>query len=561
MNTEICVAQSESELDALTDLFKRALNDYYSVEIALEYAKLASRVSESKAKDIWNELLPAYGYEFTKGRLVWLAWREYFIKNEPDSPEKVRKVVKRFKEELLLPLSEMQKTYVEFREYLDKNGDQLQKKFDREAFEVEVKNTKKILQKILPFEQKLAKLESKSHNERVDTFKQYISECADELEEEFVQVIYERMITGCCLNESVWKLYIGFIQNRSSEWQPLESNKSKIFIQTDLDLVERGLRNCSWSADLYAEKMRIYEKNKEPREKIQAVLEHATQIQYNSPDPIVKIWIEYLTYLARVTNFSDEKQSEILRKNFKLAWDTLGWQYGNLADCDCEILKFWGRIEYTKMNDHTQGKQLWNTVMESGENALKTGLWIEFSQLEHQFRGAEAARLIFKRALKIHELNDLPAMVSYWLRFERCNGSLSHMKSCQEICDKALQQFKRKFNKRRLDVGKKEQPKDSKRKAGDDDDDHHERKHKKLKENPADTTVSKEEFEKLTISHEMASADDENGEVDVTKDNVRIFLSNLDGTITIEDLREAFPEINIVTFKMITRGKGKSGFG
>jgi RNA recognition motif-containing protein len=29
----------------------------------------------------------------------------------------------------------------------------------------------------------------------------------------------------------------------------------------------------------------------------------------------------------------------------------------------------------------------------------------------------------------------------------------------------------------------------------------------------------------------------------------------------LEDLRDAFPEINLVNFKMITRGKGKSGFG
>lgn len=550
LKVESVVATSEEEIEKLQTLFQRALNDYYSVDVALEYACLAARSNDSKAKQIWDELLPAYGYEFTKGRLVWAAWRDDYIRRyQPDSPEKFKKVMKRFKEELLLPLSQMQLTYTEFREFVDKYGSEIPN-FDRSSVEAEVKDTKKILQKVSPFEQKLAKLETKSHQERVGIFKNYINECADDLEEEYVQVLYERMVTSCCLNETVWKEYLSYVQNRSKDWSPVESNKSTIFRQKEIDIVNRGLRNCNWSADLYIEKMRILESNKEPRQEIQNILETACAIEYTNAEPIVKVWLEYLSYLVRVTNFSDDKEKEILRKNFNLAWNTLGWQYGNLADCDCEILKFWGRIEYTKLEDGNQGKQLWNTVMESNENYAKTGLWIEFAQLEQQHRGIEAARLVFKRALKTFDLNDLAAMASAWIRFERCNGSLDHLRYCQETCEKMFHQLRKKsFGVKRKPDGKK----DGKRKA----DDETSQKSKKAKEA---TNVDKEEFQKLAISKSKDEV--EKPEIDPTKDSVRVFFSNLDYNVTTKDLEEGFPEITIVSFNLITTGKGKSrGFG
>lgn len=550
LKVESAVAHTDAEIEKLQGFFQRSLKDYYSIDVALEYAILAARSSDSKAKEIWDELLPAYGFEFTKGRLVWAAWRDDYMRREPDSPEKFKKIVKRFKEELLLPLGQMQLTYTEFRDFVEKHSAELPN-FDRNSIEVEVKDTKKIHQKVQPFEQKLAQLEEKSHKERVDIFKSYIDECADDLEEEYVQVLYERMITSCCLNESVWKEYLSYIQNRSKDWSPVESNKSKIFLQNEMDIVERGLRNCSWSADLYVEKMRILETNKESRQEVQKIVEQACANQYNSAEPIVKIWLEYLSYLNRVTNYADDKEKEILRKNFDLAWNTLGLQYGNLADCDCEILKFWGRIEYTKLEDINQGKQLWNTVMESNENFTKTGLWIEFAQLEQQHRGVEAARLVFKRALKISELNDLPAMASSWIRFERCNGSLDHLRYSQEMCEKMLHQHRKKsFAAKR----KFEPKKDGKRKAEDEAP----QASKKAKEA---TTVHKEEFQKLSIS-KPSNEVTEKAEIDPTKDHVRVFFSNLDYNVTTEDLKEAFPEITIVNFNVITTGKGKSrGFG
>lgn len=558
LKVEASIAHSDDEKKNLSGLYRTALNDYYSIELAIDYAGLAASCSNELATEIWSDLLPAYGYEFTKGRLIWAAWREDFVRREKGDldEEKFKKIVKRYKEELLLPLNDMKVTYAEFREFLEKHSSF---NVDRATIEEEVKNTRKIHQKVQSYEQKLKKIDDKAHRERIQAFKIYIESLAEDLEEEYVQILYERMITSCCLNESAWMDYIHYIQNRPKDWAPLESNKSMIFRQTELDIINRALRNCSWSADLYVEKMRVLEVEQKPREEVQHTLEKACTIQYKSAEPLVKIWIEYLSYLIRNTNFEDEKQKEILRSNFELAWNTLGWTFGSLADCDCEILKLWGIIEYSKFNDQNQGKELWDTVMKSNENYKKTALWIEFAQLEQQHRGVDAARAILKRAMKVQDLDDLPGMASFWIRFERLQGSLQHFTFSQESCEKALFYYRKRLVKEKRKSDSLELPKGNKRKAEDDPYESNKKKQQTT------ATVSKEEFQKLSISKKPENASDErekNGEIDESKDNLRLFLSNLSFNITVEELRKGFPEISITNFEMIMSKEGKSlGYG
>lgn len=59
---------------------------------------------------------------------------------------------------------------------------------------------KENLQKILPFEAKLAELDAKSHQNRAAIYAEYIQSAREFLNDEMVQVLYERMVTDCCLN-------------------------------------------------------------------------------------------------------------------------------------------------------------------------------------------------------------------------------------------------------------------------------------------------------------------------------------------------------------------------
>lgn len=59
---------------------------------------------------------------------------------------------------------------------------------------------KKHLATMLPFEERLAALDARSHQDRAQTYTKYIDECKNVLFEPIVQILFERMITDCCLN-------------------------------------------------------------------------------------------------------------------------------------------------------------------------------------------------------------------------------------------------------------------------------------------------------------------------------------------------------------------------
>lgn len=182
--------------------------------------------------------------------------------------------------------------------------------------------------------------------------------------------------------------YIKFIQNREDYAKPITMEESPVFSQTDWDIVNRALRNCTWSADLYIEKMCIGERMELPKQEVQNITESAFVATVNSPESFLSVWIEYVSYLRRNINVTNEKEVEVLRANFSLGWDSLERQ---CADPYCELLKVWGRLEYGVLQDVTRGKELWTSVMENDNNVNKSALWIEFAHLELT-KGVDAAR-------------------------------------------------------------------------------------------------------------------------------------------------------------------------
>lgn len=214
--------------------------------------------------------------------------------------------------------------------------------------------------------------------------------------------------------------YIEYIQQRKriETATSTEEQHPWVFSQTDWDVCNRAIRNCTWSAALYIEKMHIAERMNLSREDVQELAEFALAAGFQSPEPVVSIWLEYLSYLRRNIDYKNEKECEIFRATFELAWDTLGRQFGVLADCNCEILQMWGRLEYGPLCDLSKGKQLWTTVMESADNASKTGLWIEFAHLELR-KGVDGSRkyvdLVFRNIVLIKLCNSLEFFERPWL--------------------------------------------------------------------------------------------------------------------------------------------------
>lgn len=301
---------------------------------------------------------------------------------------------------------------------------------------------KEQLQKILPFEKKLADLDAKSHQNRAAIYFEYIEYGRQFLNDQIVQVLYERMVTDCCLNVACWLAYIKYIQSRDGHLTAQINGVERplVFSQTEWDIINRAIRNCTWTASVYIEKMRIAERMELNKNEVKGVLELALAAGFPTAEQYVAIWLEYLSYLRRNTTFTCEKECEIIRATFTMAWDLLGRQFGVLADCECQILQFWGRLEYGPLNDLAKGKQLWTTVMESADNSEKSALWIEFAHLEMK-KGPDGARKykfnqeydtemiflkkiyfyfrVFRKALSTKDIDNISIIASAWIRFER----------------------------------------------------------------------------------------------------------------------------------------------
>lgn len=104
-----------------------------------------------------------------------------------------------YERELSIPLFDMEETYIELKLLCEKNKEKFAD-VDWPRIDEKYNRAKESLQKMLPFEKQLDELPPQNHQDRASTYQKYIAECKSFLNEEIVQVLYERMVTDCCLN-------------------------------------------------------------------------------------------------------------------------------------------------------------------------------------------------------------------------------------------------------------------------------------------------------------------------------------------------------------------------
>lgn len=98
-----------------------------------------------------------------------------------------------------MPLNGMEDTYIELKLLHEKDKVNYAD-IDWTRIDENYHKAKKHLAKMLPFENQLAALDARSHQERAQIYTKYIDECKDILIEPTIQILYERMVTDCCLN-------------------------------------------------------------------------------------------------------------------------------------------------------------------------------------------------------------------------------------------------------------------------------------------------------------------------------------------------------------------------
>lgn len=351
LSFEVENVKSVEDVNWLIQLFKRAFEDYYCIDIALLLAYWTSntnRFNDKQAEAVWSMILPAFGYEFSKGQLIWEAWRDDVVKRQPETEEKYNEIFEKIMQELRIPLANMQDKYEESLNFIDAHY-RMFPNFDRNETDEVFFTSLQTMQEVIPFEEKLSQL--MEHQEQYETYENYITNCFNSLSDKGIQVLHERMVESCHQNVHSWETYLKYISERPEFWTPNVPETSLVFHQTIEDIITRAMRHNQTPpilTEILLMKMNLIETNfplAEAKKRFHKIVEEVCTVGFGSKLHMVTICKAYCTFLARKTIFNYEDEATYFREMSNSLWKMLCNRYCGSNYDENRMLRFWEDVQ------------------------------------------------------------------------------------------------------------------------------------------------------------------------------------------------------------------------
>ncbi|XP_051160742.1 squamous cell carcinoma antigen recognized by T-cells 3-like [Leptopilina boulardi] len=577
MQDEIKLAITNEEKIAVVELCERAVNDYLSVEIWLEYLQFSignmgnEKDAAENVRQLFQRALTAVSGHITKGAIIWEAFREFEnvlvsmidASNTTERIKQLDRVGKLFSRQLQVPLLDMEKTLNEYE--LWRLGDGATSTIDYQNVMNNYEIALKKLSDRLPFEEKL--ISSQNESELLDAFNAYLMYEKRQPDPGRVIVLFERAISELTIEASLWLDYVLFLE-------------STIKIEDVLDRIfKRAARNVPWCCEIWRRRIRAYEKWGKTVTEVQTIFEEALQAGFTTSEEYKSLWLLYLEYLRRRIddmNNDEEKdrQLETLRKTFNKACEYLA-NFGLEGDINCEILQFWARTEAIHAKDMEKARELWADILTQGHSS-KAASWLEFISLEKCYGTTKHLRKLYPKALAI--VKDWPESIgNAWINFERDEGTLEQLEIAEQKVKEKLEKIhddRLKLQTTSADVnlfikGKRKaeetgkmrkrigiSPQKISRLSIKDDKDN------KLRENLLKSDGKRKLEKEINKLEPPPGYQEEKMEEDIVPEvdyKISIFISNLDFTATEDDLKDAISSAGEITLLKLVRDlKGRS---
>nr|XP_012233756.1 PREDICTED: squamous cell carcinoma antigen recognized by T-cells 3-like [Linepithema humile] len=588
MRDEIKLAITGEQKTEIVKLCERAVKDYASVEVWLEYLQFTignmgtGKDAINNVRQLFERALTAIGLHTVKGAIIWEAFREFEIVlfasidtvNVAEKKEQLGCIGNLFRRQLACPLLDMDKTYEEFQSW--RVGDGAEAVIDDNIVLRGYEEAFAKLNLLLPYEEKL--ISAQGESELLDAYKGYLLYEKQQHDPGRIIILYERAITDLSLEVSIWYDYLTYLEDT-------------IKIESVIDLVyQRASRNIPWCSRIWQKWIRLYEKWERSILETQKLLEDALSVGFSTAEEYRNLWITYLEYLRRrIGQCSDEveeeKRLEVIRNTFNRACEYLAKYFGLDGDPNCTILQFWARTEAIHANNMEKARILWADILSQGHSATAS-YWLEYISLERCYGDTKHLRKLLQKALS--SVKDWPeSIANAWIDFERDEGTLKHIEFCEaktkEKLNKVMEDRQKaqqapfsessmqnkKANKRKLipdDIGKwkdlgtfsskivktdvKVKPKLWKG-------------HLNIGGRITNDTNQEESKQKIAPPPGFKSTEDKDTDDKDTRheidNNVTVFVSNLDYTATEDEIKTALKSVNPITlFKMIKDYKGRS---
>jgi hypothetical protein len=473
----LLIANIEENKDFI-QLFERAIKDYLSVMIWIEYVQYripyyASLQSIEHLRNLFERGLSSCGVHLTDGSLLWAAYIETekaildgirlnSNQNNNDLKEKIFQhvefILKLYHRQLSIPLRDMKNIYSkdyhefceEYKEYLPVNYHEQYDLILKQDFE----HAFELLKQCEKFEQELDQT-----NRSVLTYRKYIQ---FEKEPARIQCLYERAIgkqvfsirkieilhlilVDNCLDGDLWLSYLDFTEEYIS---------STTILQT---IFERSLRNCPWVSTLwirYAEHMELTKLA--DHSQLKQIYDRALNSDPTNLISFVDIQLAYFQYRRRhyeeqatISSTQLDSLKEEIRHICEYACDQYQELFSSInpnlfLKYNAQLELFWIHLELKSFHSIEHARKIWNgrTLMTKTHNQLISNLWKNYYYMELNYADDKHARKVLYRALNHIQTMDYPLIIcEILLEHEKKYGNIQQLKETKD----RLREVKRKI--------------------------------------------------------------------------------------------------------------------
>ncbi|XP_071479230.1 squamous cell carcinoma antigen recognized by T-cells 3-like [Diadema antillarum] len=412
------------ERERIMDLFERAVKDYLAVDVWLEYCQfsvggIGTSGGVKQARNVFEAAIMAAGLHVAKGSCIWEVYREFenallsmmqpeagsipAEEKQKEVKEQMKRISNIFKRQLAIPLLDMEQTFCEYDQWMSDIGEEIPTSV-KESYQKALD----MLDDYKTFEEKLMTAEAPKLVEYL-TYIEHEHETGNPAR---IQIIYERALEANCLNMSLWKDYVTYLD---------DNLKIKSVI---LPVYERAVRNCPWSPILWQRYLRALERHEEPFSIIQSVFEKALVAGFSAASDYLQLWQTYTDYLRRRIDWEadHEEELETLRDTVGRAIVYQAQYFGMEGDPSSSLQQYLAFVEAKYCKNVERMRELWNDIMSVGHGS-QARVWLLYVNLERCYGDSKHVRKVFHRA--IHSVNDWPETVfEAFLNFEREEGTL-----------------------------------------------------------------------------------------------------------------------------------------
>ncbi|KAM3183276.1 hypothetical protein ACTXT7_010667 [Hymenolepis weldensis] len=412
---EGALLKEDASRDPIENLFKRALTDYQSVDVWLEYChfaigELAASGDLDRTRSVLESALSAQGLDFRNGSVLFEIYREFEKiclaqqqannADEAAIKDQMKKIDNIYRRHLAVPHIDLDSTMEEYQQFLEELEPSPACRADFEA----AKKKWKALEK---FELEISDIKEHQEGDEEEedgpkdqsalftawqNYLNYSLECATRKRTKAVIkkagdgsevtinppemiCLYERAITDLCLHADIWQQAADYLE---------------IYVSADqqrlIDTLKRAVRNVTWSSGLWCRYARTVETeawsksahssaNTDQIEEsftyniskefdpVRQIFENALCNAFSTPDELIAVWIGYCDFLLRLIQHSNNPQIKAFPKH---------------GEQEFPIYRYWAFVEAKFLGDIERSRELWKTMLKDGHNGNNSAFWISY---------------------------------------------------------------------------------------------------------------------------------------------------------------------------------------